>query len=216
MAGVLSRQGIPRKSPCIGRARMANPLTRTRSSRLALASVVALLMLAQALQPALAFPESPSAPARAVKNKGKLATTFATQASWYGGKFHGRRTASGQRFDQNKLTAASPNLPFGTRVLVKNPKNGRTCTVVINDRGPHARGRGIDLSRAAAQQLGISGVAPVICYADRSAPGGYRYVKATRNRSGGYSFRIVQGLKHIARGSTKLLRQVKRALFAMF
>jgi len=173
------------------------------------AAVISSLVLActfcQLMPPALSETAPQSGP-----------TSFSTNASWYGGKFHGRRTASGARFDQNQLTAASPNLPFGTRVLVKNPKNGRTCTVVINDRGPFANGRGIDLSRAAARQLGISGVSPVICYADRSAPGGYRYVRATRTRSGGYSFRVVRSLIHIAAGSTRIWRHLKRAVFAMF
>lgn len=86
-----------------------------------------------------------------------------TIASWYGPGFHGRKTASGERFNQNALTAASRTLPFGTKVRVRNPKNGKTCTVTINDRGPYVKGRGIDLSRAAAQSLGIGGIARV-CY----------------------------------------------------
>ncbi|MBK0394763.1 septal ring lytic transglycosylase RlpA family protein [Ramlibacter algicola] len=78
-------------------------------------------------------------------------------ASWYGLEFHGRRTASGERFDMNALTAAHPTLPFGTRVRVLNPRNGRSIEVRINDRGPHVRGRIIDLSHAAARTLGILG-----------------------------------------------------------
>jgi hypothetical protein len=89
---------------------------------------------------------------------------FDTVASWYGPGFQGRKTASGERFDTNKMTAASRTLPFGTRVLVKNPRNGRVCEVTINDRGPYVRGRDIDLSHAAAQKLGISGIGHVICY----------------------------------------------------
>ena len=85
-------------------------------------------------------------------------------ASWYGGKFHGRRTASGERFDMNALTAAHPSLPFGTRVLVRNPRNGREVAVRINDRGPFTGGRIIDLSRAAAQAIGLleAGVGTVV------------------------------------------------------
>ena len=85
-------------------------------------------------------------------------------ASWYGGKFHGRRTASGERFDMDELTAAHPSLPFGTRLRVRNPRNGREVEVRINDRGPHTRGRIIDLSRAAADAIGLiqAGVGPVI------------------------------------------------------
>jgi rare lipoprotein A len=78
-------------------------------------------------------------------------------ASWYGLGFHGRRTASGERFDMNALTAAHPSLPFGTRLLVENPANGRTVVVRVNDRGPHVRGRIIDLSHAAARTLGLLG-----------------------------------------------------------
>jgi rare lipoprotein A (peptidoglycan hydrolase) len=99
---------------------------------------------------------------------------FATVASWYGPGFQGRKTASGERFDTNKMTAASRQLPFGTEVLVRNPRNGRSCQVTINDRGPYVKGRAIDLSHAAAQRLGISGIAPVICYTG-----------AARNRAAG-------------------------------
>ncbi|WP_427968444.1 septal ring lytic transglycosylase RlpA family protein [Altererythrobacter sp.] len=76
-------------------------------------------------------------------------------ASYYGRKFHGRRTASGERFDMNALTAAHRTLPFGSLVRVTNPRNGRSVVVRINDRGPFARGRMIDLSRAAAEQIGL-------------------------------------------------------------
>jgi hypothetical protein len=100
---------------------------------------------------------------------------FETIASWYGPGFQGRRTASGERFDQEAMTAASKTLPFGTHVLVRNPRNGRECTVVINDRGPYVAGRGIDLSHAAARRLGIGGVAPVICYV-----GGSSYYETAR------------------------------------
>ena len=74
-------------------------------------------------------------------------------ASWYGPGFHGRRTASGERFDMNQLTAAHRTLPFGSLVLVRNTQNGREVVVRINDRGPHVRNRIIDLSKAAAELL---------------------------------------------------------------
>jgi rare lipoprotein A len=83
------------------------------------------------------------------------------QASWYGPGFHGRRTASGETFDTNALTAAHRSLPFGTRVRVVNKKTGRSVVVRINDRGPYAHGRVIDLSRASAQAIGITGVTAV-------------------------------------------------------
>lgn len=76
-------------------------------------------------------------------------------ASWYGEKFQGRRTASGERFDMNDLTAAHRTLPFGTRVRVRSVATGREVVVRINDRGPVKRSRIIDVSRAAAEQLGI-------------------------------------------------------------
>ena len=76
-------------------------------------------------------------------------------ASYYGKRFHGRRTANGERFDMHGMTAAHRTLPFGTLVAVTNPRNGKTVTVRINDRGPFAHGRTIDLSRAAASELGL-------------------------------------------------------------
>lgn len=84
-------------------------------------------------------------------------------ASWYGHQFNHRRTASGVRFDTHAMMAAHRTLPFGTKVLVTNLENHKTCVVEITDRGPYARGRIIDLSYAAAEQLGMTeqGVAPV-------------------------------------------------------
>ena len=76
-------------------------------------------------------------------------------ASYYGRRFHGRRTASGERFDMHAMTAAHRTLPFGTLVEVTNPRNGRSVTVRINDRGPFHGGRVIDVSRAAATELGL-------------------------------------------------------------
>lgn len=76
-------------------------------------------------------------------------------ASWYGKRFHGRRTANGERFDMHALTAAHPTLPFGTLVRVRSVEDGRTVDVRINDRGPWIKRRVIDLSRAAAHALGL-------------------------------------------------------------
>jgi len=76
-------------------------------------------------------------------------------ASWYGPGLHGGRTASGERFDRNQLTAAHPSLPLGTRARVTNLENGRSVVVRINDRGPTARGRVLDVSCAAARELGM-------------------------------------------------------------
>jgi rare lipoprotein A len=86
------------------------------------------------------------------------------KASWYGPGFHGKRTASGERFDMDAFTAAHRTLPFGTRVRVRNNQNGREVVVRINDRGPWVGDRIIDLSKAAAAALGLlqAGEAPVV------------------------------------------------------
>ena len=76
-------------------------------------------------------------------------------ASYYGHKFHGRRTASGERYNEKNLTAAHRSLPFGTRVRVTNVENGKNVTVRINDRGPFVKHRIIDLSFAAAKRIGM-------------------------------------------------------------
>jgi rare lipoprotein A len=78
-------------------------------------------------------------------------------ASWYGPGFHGKTTASGAIYDQNDLTAAHQTLPLGTRVMVTNLETGRSTEVMINDRGPFAKGRIIDLSFAAGTALGMIG-----------------------------------------------------------
>ncbi|WP_279214349.1 septal ring lytic transglycosylase RlpA family protein [Delftia acidovorans] len=79
-------------------------------------------------------------------------------ASWYGPGLHGRLTASGERFDKEELTAAHRSFAFGSRVCVRSAATGRTVVVRINDRGPFAPGRVIDLSQAAAQELGMVGL----------------------------------------------------------
>lgn len=86
-----------------------------------------------------------------------------TTASYYGSEYHGRQTASGERFDQWALTAAHPYLPFGSKLRVVNQNNGRSVNVRINDRGPFIGGRGIDLSTAAMRSISSGGLAPV-CY----------------------------------------------------
>ncbi len=86
------------------------------------------------------------------------ARTGATQegrVSWYGPGFAGRKTASGERFDPRALTMAHRTLPLGTRVRVENPENDRSVVVRVNDRGPYAGGRVADLSRAAAERIGM-------------------------------------------------------------
>jgi rare lipoprotein A len=91
------------------------------------------------------------------------APSHIVRASWYGPGFDGRRTAAGEVFNEYGLTAASKTLPLGSRVRVTNLSTGRSVIVKINDRGPFVRGRGLDLSQAAARQVGITheGVAKV-------------------------------------------------------
>ena len=74
--------------------------------------------------------------------------------SWYGDKFHGRKTASGEKYDKHELTAAHKSLPFGTKVKVTNIRNGKSVVVEINDRGPYAKSRVLDLSQAAFSEIG--------------------------------------------------------------
>ena len=83
------------------------------------------------------------------------------QASFYASRFHGRRTASGERYNHQAMTVAHRSLPFGTVLRVTNERNGRSITVRVNDRGPFIRGRILDLSGAAARRLGVTGLAPV-------------------------------------------------------
>lgn len=85
---------------------------------------------------------------------GKPKNTYYGIASWYGPGFHGRRTANGEVFNQNELTAAHKTLPFNTRVLVTNTKNNKSVIVRINDRGPFIGKRIIDLSEESAQRIG--------------------------------------------------------------
>ena len=101
--------------------------------------------------PGLAVPERPALGLRGGRDLQRGV------ASWYGPGFHGRLTANGERFDMNELTAAHKTLPFGTRVLVHNPRTGKEVVVRINDRGPFIKGRVIDLSKAAAKALGMKG-----------------------------------------------------------
>jgi rare lipoprotein A len=119
---------------------------------------------------------APSLPARANGSKssmppiqieqtegGEAVIVQEGKASFYGQGFHGKKTASGERFDQNRPTAASRELPLGTKATVTHQENGRSIEVIINDRGPYVGGRVIDLSQGAARKLDMikEGVAPV-------------------------------------------------------
>ncbi|HWE85025.1 MAG TPA: septal ring lytic transglycosylase RlpA family protein [Terracidiphilus sp.] len=121
-------------------------------------------------QPAATVP--PSVPANTMAPDTKTHTGLAARtrhlmkglASWYGGDFNGRTTASGERFDMYAMTACHPTLPFGTLVRVVNQTNGRSVVVKITDRGDLAKGRIIDLSYGAAEKLAMTnaGLAPVV------------------------------------------------------
>jgi rare lipoprotein A len=128
----------------------------TRRLRVFLALALAASLAACAAQrPA---PQPAPAPTPAVSAPAPAAPTFTQQgvASWYGKSHNGRRTASGETYDMNDLTAAHRTLPFGTVVRVTRLDNGRSVKVRINDRGPYARSRIIDLSAQAAQDIGIT------------------------------------------------------------
>jgi rare lipoprotein A (peptidoglycan hydrolase) len=100
-----------------------------------------------------AEPAAPEAPAPAAITLEDAPDGF---ASWYGEPFHGRRTASGERYDMHSYTAAHRSLPFGTILRVQNNKNGRIILVEVTDRGPFIKKRVVDLSYRAARHLGVS------------------------------------------------------------
>jgi rare lipoprotein A len=105
---------------------------------LASLSVVALALAAVSITPEIA-----------------AAKTQSGKASWYGSSLQGRKTASGERFNMNTYSAAHRTYAFGTKLCVENLRNGRGVTVRVNDRGPFVRGRVVDVSRKAAQSLGM-------------------------------------------------------------
>jgi len=96
-----------------------------------------------------------------------LAHIWTGIASWYGDHEHGRPTASGQIFDMEELTGASRTLPLGSMIIIENVETGRMVPVLINDRGPYITGRGLDVSKAVAERLGMlkQGLAKVRIYA---------------------------------------------------
>ncbi len=102
----------------------------------------------------------------------KSAFTQSGQGSYYADKFAGKPTASGTPYRPGKLTAAHNTLPFGTKIKVTNVKTGRSVKVTVNDRGPHVKGRIVDLSKKAASKIGLTeaGVAPVQLKVVKAAP----------------------------------------------
>lgn len=118
----------------------------------AVLAAVALAMLAGCATNTAPLPEYSLPAARSYGPQGGHVTV----ASWYGPGFNGRRTSSGEVYRQDALTAASTTLPLGSYARVTNLDNGKSVTVRINDRGPYVRGRGIDLSKGAAEEVGLA------------------------------------------------------------
>lgn len=136
--------GRPAPPGALGRP--AQPLRRLRTAPLLLPVLFVLLLQAC----------SSARPELRPSNLPELGVSRGV-ASWYGPGFHGRRTANGERYDMHDLTAAHPSLPFGTLLAVRNVTNGRSVTVRVNDRGPFAKRRVLDLSYAAALTIGMVG-----------------------------------------------------------
>ena len=143
-----------------GSARLPNTTNNLAEDALEIASQLRRL-LTDTTVVEIPVPTPPQPPQAAVGSV--IRSTIQGIASWYGPGFHGKRSANGERYNQNAMTAAHRSLPFGTQVQVTNLNNNRSVIVRINDRGPFIRGRVIDLSAAAARTIGITqtGVAPV-------------------------------------------------------
>lgn len=136
-------------------------------------------------------------------------------ASWYGPGFAGRLTANGEVFNPNELTAAHQTLPFGTRVRVTSVRNGRSVVVRINDRGPFKAGRIIDLSRAAAEAIGLVGagvarvtVAEVTGRAGAVRAGVYPSLNAYEVISASYPVGTLLVLSGVERSDRALVRVI--------
>jgi rare lipoprotein A len=137
---------------------------RRSSWQLNLGGVLALMSLLFAAscstqatyQPPPAVAPAPAPPPAPPPRQSRAKSTGSVKASYQGDEMAGRRTASGEVFDPDALTAASRTLPIGSTVIVTNPETGKSVKVRINDRGPHVRGRSLDLSRRAAEELGIT------------------------------------------------------------
>jgi len=127
-------------------------------------------------------------------------------ASWYGPGFHGNQTANGERYDMHQLTAAHRTLPLGSIVLVRSMSTGRQVTVRINDRGPFARGRVLDLSLAGAQALGMTGAGTdqielrVVGYQGRTAEMGILRVQVGSFSEQQNALNLLERTKHVYSG----------------
>lgn len=126
----------------------------TLSTRLLFALAVFPIVTAASAVEAKAGAESTTANN---SEKKSVLSRFTGKAHYYADWLHGKRTASGQLHHREKLTAAHKTLPFGTRLKVTNKRNGKSCLVTVNDRGPHHPDYVLDVSQAAAEQLGFHG-----------------------------------------------------------
>jgi len=156
---------------------MSNNVRFTVSGVLALMSLS--LAVSCSTQPELTLPSpAPSVvappPLMPSASQTRAHPSKAVRASYQGDAYAGRRTASGERYDPNALTAASSTLPIGSSVMVTNPATGRSVKVRINDRGPNVHGRSLDLSKRAAEEIGMTkqGVARVSVKPVDSKPAG--------------------------------------------
>lgn len=133
------------------------------ASSLSAALLCAVLSIATAAAPANAAGRVRTPPVSVEHDGSEPVIVHEGEASFYGGHFHGKETASGEKMNQNKPTAASRELPLGTKATVTNQENGKSVDVIVNDRGPYVDGRVIDLSKKAARDLDMleDGVAPV-------------------------------------------------------
>jgi len=123
--------------------------------------------------PAAQTSSDEAAPSAASAASDKATPSFSGNISWYGMPFHGKKTASGEIFDMYKSSAAHRHLPFGTKVLVEDPRTGNTVMVKVNDRGPYVKTRVMDISKGAATKLGTvgRGVSYVDCLIVTAKPG---------------------------------------------
>lgn len=131
--------------------------------RLLLLSVTVLLLSACASKPLPVIAPEPEPVAVILEEPSEPTFSQQGRASWYGNRHHGKKTASGEPFNQHALTAAHRTLPFGTRIKVTNVSNQRSVVVRVNDRGPFSKNRVLDVSRKAAEELGMinSGTATI-------------------------------------------------------
>lgn len=145
---------------------------------------------------------------------------FTGVASWYGKKFHGRRTASGTTYNMHQMTCAHKTLPFGTRLIVENTSNGKTCQVTVTDRGPYHGRRVLDLSKAAADKLGLDGIGNVVCYLGKvvakSVGGTAKGIEGTAKETGETIAKLPDGVGRVAReiGETAGMPITKSVAFA--